>query len=297
MCTHEDHDALWPELPRLQSEDSFYSHTTKCKKCYIYLQTERVRRARQGLGPSPRAGGRRARGEATGPQQQALMLEQYQAALAKQRPSKRRALPAAAAAAGEDPAVEALLGAPVVHVPPAASPEDAAALRGAAVAAAWGAAILDEVRELSPAGTELPEQVRGRSCVSFVSSRSFVSSCGSFSSLFLLLVRFLSSSFFLQSASLSLLLASLRSALARAAGRAAPREAAQLAGVWRLAEARLAQAAAATRAAAAEAPALGGGCPCGRSYEYQSNAGPPVLCQVPSSPFFPPAFLFFSLSP
>jgi hypothetical protein len=159
MCTHDDHETLWPDLPRLQNEDCFYSHTTKCKKCYIYLQTERVRRARQGLGPAPRASGRRAR-EVTGPQQQAILLEQYQSAMAKQRPPKRRAIPAVTP--GEDPATEALLGQPVLHLSSSSNPEDAAALRGAAVATAWGAAILDEVRDLCPPGTELPEQVRTR---------------------------------------------------------------------------------------------------------------------------------------
>ncbi len=91
-----------------------------------------------------------------------------------------------------------------------------------------------------------------------------------------------------QPASLSLLGAAVRSALSRASAKlSSPREQAHLAGVWRLCESRLGDAAAATRQAAREAAAMGGGCPCGRSYDYQSNAGPPVLCQVP-----PPLVLF-----
>lgn len=49
----DDHEVLWPDLPRLQSIDAFYSHSTKCKKCYIYLQSERTRRQRSGLPPLP----------------------------------------------------------------------------------------------------------------------------------------------------------------------------------------------------------------------------------------------------
>jgi hypothetical protein len=59
MCTHELHETLWPDIPRLQSGEFFYSHSTKCKKCYIFMQQDRQRRARNGELPArvlPRRG-------------------------------------------------------------------------------------------------------------------------------------------------------------------------------------------------------------------------------------------------
>jgi hypothetical protein len=52
MCSYEDHDFLWPDVSRYQGEDAFYAHSTKCKKCYIHLQSDRMRRTRQGLPPA-----------------------------------------------------------------------------------------------------------------------------------------------------------------------------------------------------------------------------------------------------
>ena len=57
-CVYEDHERLWPGVPRVQPEESFYSNSTKCKKCYIYLQSTRIRRARLGLAPLEPAGNR-----------------------------------------------------------------------------------------------------------------------------------------------------------------------------------------------------------------------------------------------
>ncbi len=139
-CTHEDHDTLWPDLPRLQGEECFYSHSTKCKKCYIFLQTDRVRRARQGLGPAPRPSSRRGRDAGAVPHHAAAL--QARSAEQARRPAKRRAVQRG----GRDAASEAMLGGPVLHVSSSGSAEDAASLRAAAVATAWGAAILNEVR-------------------------------------------------------------------------------------------------------------------------------------------------------
>ncbi len=236
--------ALFPDVPLVQSGENFYSHSTKCKKCYIWLQQDRQRRARNGevlVGRPPAAASssssfsasssllsssRRSRSSVSS----SSSSSSYSSSFSSRRRSNVAAL--------RDAASGALLGLPARPPPRAGSAEEAVALRAAAVAAAYGTAIAGEVAALCPvASLELSELP----------------------------------------VSLLQLAQTLKSALARAAA-AAPSEraAAACAALWALAEKRLEEGSKAVRAAAREAEAMGA-CPCGRVQDATRNV-PPVIC-------------------
>lgn len=186
MCMHEDHEALWPDTPRLQPLDAFYNHSTKCKRCYIFLQTDRVRRQRSGQPPAPRPESSRRRrdgselgagvglssmsGLSTMQQLQRgtmedgvggmLMIPGFgQAAAAPSAPKKPRRTESIAQRRlrkqEEEHALQAaLLGQRAVTVSSGPVNDEGCGLGLAAAAAAWGHAVAREARETAGNGVD-----------------------------------------------------------------------------------------------------------------------------------------------
>lgn len=174
----EDHDVLWPDLPRTQPTDAFYSHSNKCKKCYIWLQQERIRRQRAGYVPDKeRERLHIARQRVAAQQAQIQTEEKIHDAFFPWAMSGKKKTPAKSLVGDHEPEEEitpqmlldvppvapsalyamypesegslddALLLLPHVQVPPAATASPAVGLRHAATAAVWGRAIMTELRD------------------------------------------------------------------------------------------------------------------------------------------------------
>lgn len=243
MCVYEDHDRLWPTLPRVQPEENFYTNSQKCKKCYIYLQSNRIRRARLGL-PTSSSG--------------SSSSSSFSMPLAPRRASRFRDPEApptpfrAGAAAAVSGGGGGGAGGPRKRrreVGPeqadVLAPRAGRALREAAVGAAWSAAILAEARAgLIPqeqGGQEVPDHP-----LSSLSPEVSLARTGQ-------------------------RLRALLVTLAHDAGRPEVFRA-RAAAVWRRAELRLQEGRAAVREAGLEE---GGGCTCGQT---DAGKGMPWLC-------------------